>query len=139
MISLTQLLCEPQRDWQRKNTVQDFMRIFIETGGTMGLQLSNEAGGSRSAIAHCSSKRSHAITRQPIPSVRTTMQGISGAIHYPQALPCRLTPRTIPPATVNVVSHCQFTTCAGNGLYHPKTHGGPTIGAGGTTSMCCSR
>lgn len=42
MISLTQLLCELQRDWQRKSTVQDFMRIFIETGGTMGLQLSND-------------------------------------------------------------------------------------------------
>ena len=42
MISLTQLLCELQRDWQRKDTVQDFMRIFIETGGTMGLQLSND-------------------------------------------------------------------------------------------------
>lgn len=42
MISLTQLLCELQRDWQRKDTVQDFMRIFIETGGTMGLQLAND-------------------------------------------------------------------------------------------------
>lgn len=40
MISLTQLLCELQRDWQRKDTVQSFMDIFVETGGTMGLQLS---------------------------------------------------------------------------------------------------
>lgn len=40
LISLTQLLCELQRDWQRKETVQAFMDIFIETGGTMGLQLS---------------------------------------------------------------------------------------------------
>ena len=42
LISLTQLLCELQRDWQRKETVQAFMDIFIETGGTMGLQLSND-------------------------------------------------------------------------------------------------
>ncbi|MEY2159627.1 MULTISPECIES: hydrolase [unclassified Rhodanobacter] len=42
MISLTQLLCELQRDWARQATVPDFMRIFIETGGTMGLQLSND-------------------------------------------------------------------------------------------------
>ena len=40
MISLTQLLCELQRDWQRKDTVEGFMNIFIETGGTMGVQLS---------------------------------------------------------------------------------------------------
>ena len=40
MISLTQLLCELQRDWQRKDTVESFMNIFIETGGTMGVQLS---------------------------------------------------------------------------------------------------
>jgi nicotinamidase-related amidase len=40
MISLTQLLCELQRDWQRKETVPAFMKLFIETGGTMGIQLS---------------------------------------------------------------------------------------------------
>ena len=40
MISLTQLLCELQRDWQREDTVESFMTIFIETGGTMGVQLS---------------------------------------------------------------------------------------------------
>ena len=40
MISLTQLLCELQRDWQRKDTVPAFMNVFIETGGTMGIQLS---------------------------------------------------------------------------------------------------
>jgi len=37
---LTQLLCELQRDWQRKDTVQAFMNVFIETGGTMDIQLS---------------------------------------------------------------------------------------------------
>ena len=42
MISLTQLLCELQRDWKRKDTVESFMNIFIETGGTMGIQLSND-------------------------------------------------------------------------------------------------
>jgi nicotinamidase-related amidase len=40
LISLTQLLCELQRDWSRTATVQDFMDIFIQTGGTMGIQLS---------------------------------------------------------------------------------------------------
>ncbi|WP_287879287.1 hydrolase [Aquitalea sp.] len=40
LISLTQLLCELQRDWKRTATVQDFMDIFIQTGGTMGIQLS---------------------------------------------------------------------------------------------------
>jgi hypothetical protein len=39
MIGLTQMLCELQRDWQRKDTVESFMNIFIETGGTMGVQL----------------------------------------------------------------------------------------------------
>jgi hypothetical protein len=34
-----QLACELQRDWIRKETVPAFMDIFIETGGTMGLQL----------------------------------------------------------------------------------------------------
>jgi hypothetical protein len=34
------LLCELQRDWQRKDTVESFMNIFIETGGTTGVQLS---------------------------------------------------------------------------------------------------
>jgi nicotinamidase-related amidase len=40
MISLTQLLCELQRDWKRTETVESFMKIFMETGGTMGIQLS---------------------------------------------------------------------------------------------------
>lgn len=38
MISVTQLFCELQRDWQRKETVSAFMNLFIETGGTAGLQ-----------------------------------------------------------------------------------------------------
>lgn len=43
MISWPQLLCELQRDWARKETVPGFMNLFIETGGTAGLQFSNEA------------------------------------------------------------------------------------------------
>ena len=39
-ISWVQLACELQRDWIRSETVPAFMDIFIETGGTMGLQLS---------------------------------------------------------------------------------------------------
>ncbi|WP_408097720.1 hydrolase [Peredibacter sp. HCB2-198] len=40
LISWGQLLCELQRDWSRKETVPDFMRLFIETGGTAGIQFS---------------------------------------------------------------------------------------------------
>lgn len=40
MISVGQLFCELQRDWARTDTVPAFMNLFIETGGTMGIQLS---------------------------------------------------------------------------------------------------
>lgn len=40
MISVCQLFCELQRDWARTDTVPAFMNLFIETGGTMGIQLS---------------------------------------------------------------------------------------------------
>jgi nicotinamidase-related amidase len=42
MISWPQLLCELQRDWARKETVPAFMNLFIETGGTAGIQFSYE-------------------------------------------------------------------------------------------------
>lgn len=38
MISWTQLLCELQRDWARKETVPAFMDLFIQIGGTAGIQ-----------------------------------------------------------------------------------------------------
>lgn len=38
LISVAQLFCELQRDWQRKETVPAFMNLFIETGGTAGIQ-----------------------------------------------------------------------------------------------------
>jgi nicotinamidase-related amidase len=41
-ISWTQLLCELQRDWARKETVPAFMDLFIDTGGTAGIQFSYE-------------------------------------------------------------------------------------------------
>jgi nicotinamidase-related amidase len=41
-ISWTQLLCELQRDWARKETVSAFMDLFIQTGGTAGIQFSYE-------------------------------------------------------------------------------------------------
>jgi nicotinamidase-related amidase len=41
-ISWVQLACELQRDWNREETVAAFSRIFIETGGTMGLQVAND-------------------------------------------------------------------------------------------------
>jgi nicotinamidase-related amidase len=37
-ISWAQLLCELQRDWARKETVPQFIDLFIETGGTAGIQ-----------------------------------------------------------------------------------------------------
>ena len=40
LISLPQLFCELQRDWNRQQTVPAFMNLFIETGGTAGIQFS---------------------------------------------------------------------------------------------------
>jgi nicotinamidase-related amidase len=40
MISVPQLFCELQRDWARKETVPAFMELFVETGGTAGIQFS---------------------------------------------------------------------------------------------------
>jgi nicotinamidase-related amidase len=40
MISVPQLFCELQRDWQRQETVPAFLNLFIETGGTAGIQFS---------------------------------------------------------------------------------------------------
>lgn len=37
-ISVAQLFCELQRDWARTETAKGFMNLFIETGGTAGLQ-----------------------------------------------------------------------------------------------------
>ncbi|WP_267225330.1 hydrolase [Dyella silvae] len=38
MISVAQLFCELQRDWKRSETVPAFINLFIETGGTAGIQ-----------------------------------------------------------------------------------------------------
>ena len=38
MISVVQLFCELQRDWKRAATVPQFMNVFIESGGTAGIQ-----------------------------------------------------------------------------------------------------
>lgn len=38
LISTVQLFCELQRDWNRSATVPAFMDLFIQTGGTAGLQ-----------------------------------------------------------------------------------------------------
>ncbi|MCA1407328.1 hydrolase [Ensifer sp. IC3342] len=40
LISTVQLFCELQRDWKRSETVPAFMDLFIETGGTAGIQFS---------------------------------------------------------------------------------------------------
>ncbi|QDU37702.1 nicotinamidase/pyrazinamidase [Maioricimonas rarisocia] len=42
MISWAQMLCELQRDWARKETVPAMMNLFIEIGGTAGLQFASE-------------------------------------------------------------------------------------------------
>lgn len=42
MISVAQLFCELQRDWSRSKTVPDFLKLFIETGGTAGIQFAND-------------------------------------------------------------------------------------------------
>lgn len=42
MISVVQLFCELQRDWSRQETVPAFIDLFIETGGTAGIQFSND-------------------------------------------------------------------------------------------------
>jgi len=42
MISVTQLFCELQRDWQRKETVPAFMTLFFDMGGSAGVAASNE-------------------------------------------------------------------------------------------------
>lgn len=42
-ISVTQLFCELQRDWARTETSQDFMKLFMETRGTAGIQFSYDA------------------------------------------------------------------------------------------------
>lgn len=44
LISVAQLFCELQRDWLRKETVPAFMDLFIETGGTAGIQFRYERG-----------------------------------------------------------------------------------------------
>jgi nicotinamidase-related amidase len=40
MISVVQLFCELQRDWARQETVPAFIELFIDTGGTAGIQFS---------------------------------------------------------------------------------------------------
>lgn len=40
MISVAQLFCELQRDWARSEPVPAFIDLFIETGGTAGIQFS---------------------------------------------------------------------------------------------------
>jgi nicotinamidase-related amidase len=37
MISVTQLFCELQRDWRRKETVPGFMALFFDMGGSAGV------------------------------------------------------------------------------------------------------
>lgn len=43
-ISVAQLFCELQRDWGRADTAKEFMHLFIQTGGTAGIQFSYDSG-----------------------------------------------------------------------------------------------
>lgn len=45
LISVPQLFCELQRDWKRAETVPAFINLFIETGGTAGIQFSYDKQG----------------------------------------------------------------------------------------------
>lgn len=38
LVSTVQLFCELQRDWKRSQTVPAFLDLFIQTGGTPGIQ-----------------------------------------------------------------------------------------------------
>ena len=42
MISVTQLFCELQRDWRRKETVPGFMTLFFDMGGSAGVAAAAE-------------------------------------------------------------------------------------------------
>lgn len=42
MISVTQMFCELQRDWQRKETVPGFMTLFFDMGGSAGVAAAEE-------------------------------------------------------------------------------------------------
>lgn len=37
-VSVAQLFCELQRDWNRADTAPEFMKLFVKTGGTAGIQ-----------------------------------------------------------------------------------------------------
>lgn len=41
-ITWVQLLCELQRDWNRADTAEEFMQLFIDIGGTPGLQFATD-------------------------------------------------------------------------------------------------
>jgi hypothetical protein len=42
MISVTQLLCELQRDCRRKETVPGFMTLFFDMGGSAGVAATDD-------------------------------------------------------------------------------------------------
>ena len=43
-VTWNQVLCELQRDWSRTDTRQKFIQLFIEIGGTAGLQFTFDVG-----------------------------------------------------------------------------------------------
>ena len=42
MSCVTQMFCELQRDWQRKETISGFMTLFFDMGGSAGVAASEE-------------------------------------------------------------------------------------------------
>lgn len=69
MISVAQLFCELQRDWKRSETVPAFMNLFVETGGTAGIQFSYDRSEGGSALP-ASWPSKHA--GMPIPALKVT-------------------------------------------------------------------
>jgi hypothetical protein len=42
MLSVTQLYCELQRDWQRKDTLEAFLPLFVDMTGSAGVAAAEE-------------------------------------------------------------------------------------------------
>lgn len=73
LISTVQLFCELQRDWKRSETVPAFMSLFIETGGTPGIQFSygaankNDTGGNRKSAGYRLRRQGLLDVLRPVP------------------------------------------------------------------------
>ena len=46
-VSTAQFFCELQRDWSRSETVEGFIKLFVETGGNAGIQFGFDTDGKK--------------------------------------------------------------------------------------------